>query len=404
MSEATEITLKNTITIGDNLALLKDLISKSTLFDIIYIDPPYNTGNNFSYNDSRDVDEWTTFMMERLTAAREVLRDDGVIFISIDDSSLYELKIACDHIFKKSNFIGTFITKQAMRSNSKHINIVHEYIVVYAKNKKYLSPLKIKRINSPKDGIMIRNTSALVRRKFNYSGKKEAEKLLSDLNSDYMKKNNVTWIRNYSQVDDNGDIFFPKDLSVPGEPSPLKIDEIGLNLPALRTRKWSSPQKIIKLHNEGKLYYKNNRPYEKHYLKDSYDHVSSILDFYSRQGTNDLTKLGLRNLFDTPKPVELIKYLIRISTHNKNNASILDFFAGSGTTGQAVMEINIKDDKHHTFHLGQLDEKVAKNTAQYNFAIENGITPSVEQLMIFRLNKVREVLKYKDTFNIERNK
>ena len=188
-----------------------------------------------------------------------------------------------------------------------------------------------------------------------------------------MKKNSVTWIRNYSQVDDNGDIFFPKDLSVPGDPSPLKIDEIGLNLPALQTRKWSSSQKFIKLHNEEKLYYKNNRPYEKHYLKDSYDHVSSILDFYSRQGTNDLAKLGLRDLFDTPKPVELIKYLIRISTHNKDNASILDFFAGSGTTGQAVMEININDNKHHTFHLGQLDEKISKNTTQYNFAIRNNI-------------------------------
>ena len=167
MSKTTEIKPKNTITIGDNLALLKDLISKSTLFDIIYIDPPYNTGNNFSYNDSRDANEWISFMTERLIAAREVLRDDGLIFISIDDSSLYELKIACDRIFKKINFIGTFVTKQAMRSNTKHMNIVHEYIVVYAKNKKKLNPLKIKRINSPQDGIMIKNTSNLVSKKFN---------------------------------------------------------------------------------------------------------------------------------------------------------------------------------------------------------------------------------------------
>lgn len=405
MNKSTKIlSQRDTVAIGDNLTFLKNLTTKSIFFDVIYIDPPYNTGNKFSYNDSRDTDEWVIMITERLVMAKEILKDDGVIFISIDDSSLYELKLTCDRIFGKSNFIGSFITKQAMRSNSKHINTIHEYIVVYAKNKKKLNPFKIKRINSPKDGAMIKNISNLVKNNFELSGEESAKKLLSNLNSKYMKERHITWLRNYSQIDGSGDIFFPKDLSVPGTPSDLIIEEIGLNLPALPTRKWSSAQKIIKLYNENKIHYKNGRPYEKHYLKDSYDNVSSILDFYSRQGTNDLARLDLRGLFDTPKPVELIKYLIRISTHKKNNALILDFFAGSGTTGQAVMEINIEDDKQHSFYLCQLDENISHNTAQYEFASKNNIQPSVDQLMIFRLNKAREILNYPAAFKIERVK
>ncbi|MDO4781163.1 MAG: DNA methyltransferase [Candidatus Saccharibacteria bacterium] len=171
-------------------------------------------------------------------------------------------------------------------------------------------------------------------------------------------------------------------------------------MPALKTRRWSSPGKIIKLHYENKLHFKGSRPYEMHYLKDTLDNVLSILDFYSRQGTNDLNKLGLRNLFDTPKPVELIKYLIRIATDKKEEALILDFFAGSGTLGQAVMEINIEDKKNHLFYLVQLDEAVAKNTKQYEFAKKNSLKPTVDQLMVHRLNVAKDKLHFDKEFTI----
>lgn len=392
----------NTIAIGDNLSYLRYLSTNFVTFDVVYIDPPYNTGKNFSYNDKRSSGEWISFMKKRLELTKQILKDDGVIFISIDDSSLCELKMVCDDIFGKDNFIGIFITKQAVRSNSKHINTIHEYVVSYARNKKHLGKFQIKRADSPNEAPMIEYISKRVRKEFMTSGKKAAEKLLAKLNSNYMAKKDITWLRNYSQVDDKGDIFFPKDLSVPGTPADLFIDEIDLRLSALETRKWSSKKKIIRLHEENKLYFKGDRPYEMHYLKDACDNVLSILDFYSRQGTNDLKKLGLYNLFDTPKPVELIKYLIRIATYEKDNALILDYFAGSGTTGQAVMEINTEDKKNHIFHLVQLDEKVARGTAQYKFAISNNITPSVDQLMIHRLNTVKYRLGYSSDFNVER--
>lgn len=389
----------NTIMIGDNLNSLHKLIEDNIKMDIIYIDPPYNTGNKFSYNDKRDINDWCKFMLDRLELAKLILKNDGAIFISIDDSSLYELKIVCDNAFGKNNFLGVFITKQAVRSNSNQINTIHEYVIAYAKDRKNLNTFKVKRIDSPNDSSMINEISDKVLKDFKLNGQKSAEKLLAKINSEFMKKRGITWLRNYSQVDENGEIFFPKDLSVPGDPEDLEIPEINLKLPALATRKWSSAKKIKKLHREDKLHFKGIRPYEKHYLKDAYDNVSSILNFYSRQGTNDLNKLGLRDLFDTPKPVELIKYLIRIATHEKEGALILDYFAGSGTTGQAVMEINIEDNKRHIFYLAQLDEKISKDTNQYKFAIRNNIKPSVDQLMIHRLNVAKGKLNYSSDFN-----
>jgi adenine-specific DNA-methyltransferase len=339
-------------------------------------------------------------MAERLELSKVILKEDGVIFISIDDNSLYELKIACDTIFGKSNFLGIFITMQAIRNNSRHINTVHEYIVGYAKDKRKLGNFRINRINNPDDASMIRDISDKVKKEFLLFGREDAEKLLAWLNTDYMAKRGITWLRNYSKVDEKGEIFFPKDLSVPGKPAELIIEEINLRLPALKTRKWSTPSKIIRLFNEGKLSFKGGRPYEKHYLADAADNVTSILNFYSRQGTNDLVKLGLRGLFDTPKPVELIKYLIRISTYEKDSALILDFFAGSGTTGQAVMEINIEDRKDHSFYLVQIDEKVREGTLQYQFAVENGMGLTVDQLMIHRLHAAKDKLNYAKDFNI----
>ena len=391
----------NAIFIGDNIKYLEQSAKRGDLFDVIYIDPPYNTGNSFSYNDKRSSYGWIEFMRPRLELAHRILCDDGVIFISIDDSSVYHLKILLDEIFSEGNFVGNLITKQAMRSNSKHINTIHEYILVFAKNKKKLGGLKIKRINNPSDARIIKNIRAEVKREFKKNGQKSAEKKLSKLNNEYMKAHNFTWLRNYSLVDDYGEIFCVKDLSTPGEPNELVIDEIGLKLSPLKTRKWSTKHKILSLHEKGMLYFKNGRTYEKHYLHDSVDNVVSIMDFYSRQGTNDLNKLGLRDIFDTPKSVEMLKYLIRISTFNKKSASILDFFAGSGTTAQAVVEINHEDGKDFNFHICQLDEPISPKSKQYEFAKNNNLELTVDQLTILRLKTVYEKMRKEEDFKIE---
>lgn len=375
---------ENTLAIGDNLVALKNLVASGRLFDFIYIDPPYNTGNKFSYFDNRESRQYLDFIFDRLRLAQKVLQQDGLIFISIDDNAYTQIRMACDQAFGADNFVGTFITRQATRSNTKLINTIHEYIVVYAKDIKKVSRLKIKRTLNPESREIITNLNRLVKRTFLNSGKEAAESELRH----YIKEHSgstQTWLRNYNCVDKNGDILFPKDLSVPGEPAPIDIDEINLHLDALPTRRWSSKRKFVDLYKKQKLYFKNGRPYEAHYLNDSYDNVSSILNFYSRQGTNDLTKLGLRGLFDTPKPVEMIKYLIRISLNDKPSARILDFFAGSGTTGQAVMEVNKEDNATRSFLLVQLDEPIQKPSKSFDYCTQNNLRQTIDQLTKVRL-------------------
>ncbi len=111
--------------------------------------------------------------------------------------------------------------------------------------------------------------------------------------------------------------------------------------------------------------------------------MPSILNFYSRQGTNDLKKLGLENIFDTPKPVELIKFLIRISTNS--NDIVLDFFAGSGTLAQAVYEVNAEDNKNISYVLIQLDEPVNTKSPVYQKCRSLNIRPSVDSILKYRL-------------------
>jgi adenine-specific DNA-methyltransferase len=164
----------------------------------------------------------------------------------------------------------------------------------------------------------------------------------------------------------------------------VSIPEIGLKLDPLPTRGWSSDKKFISLYKEKLLTFKEGRPYSKHFLENATDNVPSVLRFFSRQGTNDLKKLGLLNLFDTPKPVELIKFLIRISTEPGD--LVMDFFGGSGTTGQAVYELNKEQDRDNHYLLMQLDEKVATNSLAFKECQARGISPDVASIMIYRLN------------------
>lgn len=377
--------MKNKIYIGDNYDVLKstEFEKFSGKIKMIYIDPPYNTKSCKSYNDKTSSITWGIFMKKRLELSKHLLKEDGAIFISIDDNEYANLKLICDDIFGKENFVGTFITKQSQRSNAKHINIIHEYILCFAKNKNKLHKFQISRMEIPEDRKMINKLTKKVRNILNEKGLETANKELKKIIKDYCSEYNITWLRNYSNIDENGDIFFPVDLSTPGKPRKVKIDSIGLELEPLSTRGWSSDNKFIKLFNDNRLSFKDGRPYGKHFLYESKDNVPSILNFYSRQGTNDLKKLGIDGLFDTPKPVELLKFLIRIST--KKDDIILDYFAGSGTLAQAVYEINSEDLRNNKYILIQLKEPVNKNTNVYTNCKNLNIKPTVDEIMKYRI-------------------
>lgn len=375
------------IYIGDNLSVMNSNNFKNTIgnrVDCIYIDPPYNTKRKFSYKDKMDRPAWLLFMEERLSVARNTLKETGIIFLSIDDNEYAYLKVLCDKVFGDENFIGTFITNQSQRSNARHINIVHEYILCYAKKKKKAKEFKIKRILIPEQKLMIETLCSEVKRVFCSEGRITAHKLLAEKIKQICLNENITWLKNYSSIDENGDIYFAKDLSTPGTPRVVSIPEINLFLEPLPTRGWSSDAKFKSLFYQNNLVFKNGRPYEKHLLVNSEDSAPSVLNYYSRQGTKDLNNLGLRNLFDTPKPVEMIKYLIRIST--PMNGVVLDFFAGSGTTAQAVYETNIEDNALRSYVLIQIDEKMEKSSLAYKTCIKLGIKPVISEAMLYRID------------------
>lgn len=377
--------MNNEIYIGDNLKVMNSPVFKKYIEKIkmIYIDPPYNTQNQKSYNDKSSSDTWGSFMEKRLQLSKKLLKTDGVVFISIDDNEYANLKLICDNVFGKENFVGTFITQQAQRSNAKHINTVHEYILCFAKNKAKLHKFVINRMEIPEDKKMIDKLNREIKKIIEVEGIEIANKKLKYIIKDYCYKYNISWLKNYSNVDASGNIYFSMDLSTPGKPRKVDIPEIGLQLEPLSTRGWSSDKKFIKLYNENRLCFKDGRPYCKHYLYEAEDNVPSMLKFFSRQGTNDLKKLGIGNLFDTPKPVEMLKFLIRIAT--KENDIVLDYFAGSGSLAQAVYEVNKEDKKNNKYVLIQLKEAVNEKSDVYKACKEFNIKPSVDEILKFRI-------------------
>lgn len=386
----------NRILLGDNLRWLRSDFMRAFYqrVKMIYIDPPYNTGITRSYSDRFQSNTWETEIKERISTCSNFLSESGVFFVSIDDDEYARLKTICDDVFGKKNFIGTFITRQSQRSNSRLINITHEYILAYAKRKDMVQSFSIPRVKIPEQNRIITFLSNEIKEEFFLKGKKAAIRKLNDEIKRICLEMNITWLKNYNSVDDNGRIFSTKDLSVPGIPHEVRIPEIDLYLPPLKTRAWSSNEKFLTLYQRQRLIYKGMRPYEIHYLEESTDSAASVLNFYSRQGTNDLNKLGLRDLFDTPKPVELIKFLIRLVV--QDNDIVMDFYAGSGTTAQAVYEVNQEDNRKLSYLLIQKKEIINRTSKSYDVCMRMGISPYISNVLLFRIgtwlkkNKLRK--------------
>ncbi|MCL2631208.1 MAG: site-specific DNA-methyltransferase [Firmicutes bacterium] len=390
----------NNVFIGDNIVVMEDESFVSAYLgkvSLIYIDPPYNTNNTFSYNDKKKTQEWLRFIESRLRACVKFLADDGVIFVSIDDSEYARLKVLCDDIFG-DNFIGTFITNQAKRSNAKLINTVHEYVLCYAKNIKKVKPFEILRTEIPEDANMIADIEKAVKSVFSKEGIKPAEKVLQEKIVAYCKERNITWLKNYHNVSEDGKVYYAKDLSTPSLPRKVDIPKINLHLEPLPTRGWTSDKKLIELHEAGRLAYRNGRPYQIQYLCESKDSAPSVLNFYSRFGTRDLKSLGLDGIFDTPKPVDMIKYFIKLTC--KENSIVMDFFAGCGTTAQAVYEINKEQGTNMNFVLIQTEEIVNESTEVYKSCIKFGVQPNIASILQKRLSEYISQRNSQQKFNL----
>lgn len=322
---------------GDNYHSLAVLnFTHKNSVDVIYIDPPYNTGNkDFKYND-RYVDKedgyrhskWLSFMSKRLALAKNLLKDTGVIFISIDDNELAQLKLLCDDLFGESKFIGNLIwrKKEGGGQADDYFAREHEYILVYSKSDKFEWHDEIVPVE-------------------------EAEYNKEDKNGKFNAVKLTKW-GNTSRREDRPKMYFP--IKSPDDKNIYPIAPDGSD------GRWRVGKKRMdKLISKDYVYWqkKDNKwiPYEKVYFSEG--DVKKIKErsiLYeiatTTDGANELKKIFLiKDVFQNPKPLELIKFFIKFGADE--NAVVLDFFAGSGTTGQTILEMNKEDKGKRRFIL-----------------------------------------------------
>lgn len=312
---------------GDNLASLQ-LLEKTHKgkIDVIYIDPPYNTGNkDFVYDDSfvdsNDTfrhSKWLSFMEKRLRLAKELLSEKGVIFISIDDNEQADLKMLCDDIFNLNNCIGNIIwkSKSGGANDSKYFAVDHEYIFCYGRKIIALSPFM--------------DNKSEVTTSYNLIDEK-GEYALDRLDKQSIRYSDSL---NYEIIGPDGISYFPKHKD-PSKPNAT----------------WRWGKDTVKERFD-ELVFKNGCVYTKNYKKDSNIARSLLFDERfgrTRTGKTELAGILGHGAFSSPKPTKLIEHLLNIV--NYKSSTILDFFAGSGTTGHAVMKLNAEDGGKRRFIL-----------------------------------------------------
>ncbi len=350
---------QNLIIHGDNLEALKALMPYYYgKIKCIYIDPPYNTGNEgWAYNDKVNSpkikqwlektvklddltrhDKWLCMMYPRLKLLRDLLADDGVIFISIDDNEHCHLKLLMDETFGEENFVGSFIWRKKEGGGQADANFVreHEYIMTFRKSEAFVW----------KDEIILENDS-----KYNKTDSKGKYTLLKL----------AKW-GNTARKEDRPSMHFP--ISAPDKTNVLPIAPDGSD------GRWRvgkiRMQELID--NDLVEFQKKSdqwQAYEKIYFEaDKNKVIKARSIIYDLANTADastvLTEIfGTKDQFDTPKPVDLIKFLVKHG--GDENSIILDSFAGSGTTGHAVLDLNKEDGGNRKFIMVEMEDAIAKD-------------------------------------------
>lgn len=370
---------------GDNLEVLK-LLQESYLGKVkmIYIDPPYNTGSDFIYNDDFKADiekyadesgefdddgnrmfkntdtngrfhsDWCSMIYSRLMLARNLLTDDGVIFVSIDDNEVDNLRKICDEIWGASNFIADLIwanKEGGGSSDSKLFRIKHEHIICYAKD---MNNLKI-------IGVPISNADRY----------KESDEYVNERGYYYLQKLGM------------GSIQYSASLDYP-----IKVPDGSIVVPADNNKgkkacwRWSRT-KFEKNKERGFIEIKKDSKgiwtvYTKQYMNcdndgnpiDRTQRPMGIIDEYSStQAAKLLESIGLGQVFNYSKPVDLLKYLLlRIDLDEEY---VLDFFSGSATTAHAVMQLNAEDGGNRKFIMVQLPEVCDEKSEAFKSGYKN---------------------------------
>ena len=357
---------------GDNLHTLY-LLEKTlrSRIDVIYIDPPYNTGNNdFKYDDTFiDADDsfrhskWISFMEKRLRIARELLTSDGVIFVSIDENEQANLELLMDDVFGPDNKIGEFIWKgrSGKGGTNSQIAYQHEYIKVYAKNISVVNFYQIQTVSDKEKTENLRqwgdNSPFRVDRPTMFfpvliKGDKYALPTDEELESIYSKETSFNDQKLHQIISKYEELGYTVALPM-REDSEDGYGRWRQGIPGFKNLISANLLTHV-ISKEGEITLKKIIPSG----KESTIALDSILDKVgtSADGTKEIKRLFGKKVFDTTKPLDLIKYLVYLGTFNKPNAVVLDFFAGSGTTGEAVVELNKKNGGCRRFILATNNE------------------------------------------------
>lgn len=357
---------------GDNLEVLK-LLQNSYMGKVkmIYIDPPYNTGNDFVYHDDfaqsaeeydennrdeegnryrRNTDtngrfhsDWCSMVYTRLMVARSLLTNDGVIFISIDDCEQRNMKNICDEVFGESNFVTQIVWQKihSIKNDARYFSENHEYALIYAKNK-----------DSYKVELLPRT---------------------EEMNQRYKNPDN----------DPRGP-WQSGDLVASGERSNghfiIKSPKTGKEFDVPQGKHWVySEQNLNTLVSDNQIWFGedgNSFPRKKRFLSDVQDgRTASTIWLSEEVGHNQTATREVKQLFDDnkyfdfPKPVSYIMQMLRVST--KGEALILDFFSGSATTAHAVMQLNAEDSGNRKYIMVQLPEETKKDSEAYKAGYKN---------------------------------
>lgn len=382
-------TTENIFIEGDNLEVLK-LLQKSyhNQIKMIYIDPPYNTGKEFIYpdnfregledylrysgqkngegiklttnteTDGRFHSKWLNMMYPRLFLARNLLKNDGVIFVSIDDHEAHDLISLLNEIFGEENFLGTLVWKNATDNNPSNVSVEHEYIHVYCKSRTSLEPVWKTNLSDIKD-VLIHTGSQLVS---DYPD----SKMLQSAYSEWFKVNKayLGTLDRYKYIDKGGVYTGSQSVHNPGREGyrydvihpvtnqPCQQPLMGYRFPEETMRRLLEQGKILFGEDDSKIIEL------KVYASEYQEKLSSVIDLDGRLGAYDIRQIfpELTTVFTNPKPVRLLSLLIPFVV--KENEIILDFFAGSCTTAHTTLELNKDGKNQRKFIMVQLPESI----------------------------------------------
>lgn len=410
---------KNVYISGDNLDALQHLVkSYGGKVKVIYIDPPYNTGTDgFVYNDKFNftADElavrldisperaarilnmtrrgsashaaWLTFMLPRLSFARDLLTDDGVIFISIDDNEQANLKKLCDEVFGEENLVGQVIWKNVTDNNPTQITSEHEYILCYCKNKQQIAEAWKSKVSDIKD-ILIEKGKELNSK---YKGQ-NLQKIWKNWFKEH--KSQLGPLDRYKYIDEGGVYTGSQSVHNPGKngyhydiihPVTKKVCKeplMGYRFPEDSMKKMIDEGRILFGKDETKLVE------IKVYAAEYQDKFSSVFEYDGRTAANELRVLfpEHKQIFKNPKPTFLIEHIL--SFMDVGNSYVIDFFGGSSTTAHTVLELNCRDNGYRKFILVQLQEQCKSDSEAFKAGYK-----TIDQIGMERIKRAAKKIK-----------